>query len=179
MATIATAVAVNARPSRSWRRLRQRHGIATGSQRRAARSRPDRRRRWPIVHTAKPTSATSRPEASRCPRLRARSARSPVVRSARNVEPCSRHSTTRVRPVQTPYAGEQVPEGAGELLVGVDGQSGQQVAERQPEHERCQQAADVSVPLHVRATARASTLPRNSKETPRMISATSSSRTAR
>ena len=133
--------------------------------------RPDRRR----------SARRSPSRASGSGRCRwARSRRSPVVFSDRNVAPCSRHSDTNVSPAKIAYGRQQVPERPGVLLVRVDRKAVEQVGQRDTDQERRQPGCRASARGPTRcATVGSPACPRNSNETPRTISATSSSSIAR
>ncbi len=69
---------------------------------------------------------------------------------------------------------EQVPEVAGVLVVGADGQAVQQVAEHDADQQRRQEARDDQQAAPVLPPALRGLLPRYSNDTPRTMSAHSS-----
>ena len=131
------------------------------------------------VQTAKPSTAAAATGAIRRPVWTARSRSSPSVLSARKLAPCSRHSSTTVTPVNNEYGlsrSVNVPAYSWSVPIGTP-------CSRLPRATPMSRGASRLPPVVAASQARRqpalSRLPRNSNDTPRAISATSSSRKAR
>ena len=138
---IATAVAANEPPSRPARSSSAAASApTTGTAAAAVRHTPPSE--IATVQTANTATRTTAGQQSRLAVACARSVTTPRVRRPRKVDPWVRLRTTSVRPIQTPYGVNRSQNDAGELLLAVDRQPGEQVAEGDAEHQRDQGRPD-------------------------------------
>src|SRR5450755_66943 len=131
------------------------------------------------VQITKATTAAPVTGATRRATRPERSRMSPVVFRHRNVAPCSRQISTRVTPVSSAYGCSRSQNDPVYSWLELMGSPCSKSPSATPISSGASMLAPVSRPSQVRRQRMASRLPRYSKDTPRTISATSSSTSAR